>query len=290
MRHLVVVPLALFAAGLIGCFPSRSEQSPPSLAAPARFEGPTGDDIVQMDLAIVERPCGDHFLNHELWELADEQGVNLERKPILEQNGFRVCQIGGLPPAGLQRLLASRRSCPDPRLVRRHAGDPMPVLLGPVWPRCAFCLDLDHEEEVALDNAQCLLEVVPALADEGRILLRFTPHVRHGRPIMMRGSARAPDGTLDWSACVKQPEEAYPALSWELTVGPSEYVVVGTRLDRPNSLGHRCLVGEGVPRMQRLLVLRAARAPSGPPSDEAIGRSPPLAAQAGWPSARGTAP
>jgi hypothetical protein len=88
---------------------------------------------------------------------------------------------------------------------------------------------------------------------------------------------------------MNQPDEAYPWLSWELTVAANEYVVVGTRLDRPGTLGHCCFLhGEGRPPVQRLLVLRTARAPGRPALDESLSRSPPLALQAGWNSARGS--
>src|SRR5262249_48061548 len=126
MRHAAALGLALLTGALAGCFTGRGERSLTRAASQRPFEGPTGADGVQLQGAVVERPLGDRFLNFELWELGDEQGVNLERKPVLEENGFRVCQIGGLPPAGLQALLTSPRSCPDPRLVRGRAGEPAP--------------------------------------------------------------------------------------------------------------------------------------------------------------------
>ncbi len=291
MRTWYAGAIALWCAMLAGCSTSRAEKvtALASSASRGHFEGPTGEDVVLLDVAVVEQPWGDRFLNRELWELADEQGVALERAPILAKNGFRVCRIAGLPPAGLQRLLASRRSCPDPRHIRRHAGDALAVALGPVCKSCTFRLEAPGvEEEVSLADAQCFLEVLPTLADEGRVLLRFTPQVRHGQQVRMVSAQKAPDGALDWNAQVKQPEKAYPAVGWELTVGPSEYVVVGTWLDPPDTLGQRCFRNDAPPQKQKLLVIRTSRARSGPPADESITKSPPLALQAGWTSARGT--
>jgi hypothetical protein len=292
MRPVRAVALALLGAALAGCFPVRPERPTALGEGRGRVEGPGGADVVQLDVAVVARPYGDRFLNYELWELADEQGVALEHKPVLDDNGFRVCQVGGLPPAGLHKLLSSPGSCPDPRRVRALAGTPVPVPLGPLWPCCAFRLTAapGRAQEVSLRQAQCVLEVVPTPADEGRVQLRFTPRVRHGEACRApTATQETPDGPLCWSMETKQPEEAYPALGWELTVGPGEFVVVGTRLDRTDTLGQRCFVPEGLPRLQRLLVLRAARTRPGLPADESLSRSPPLALQASWASARGSA-
>jgi hypothetical protein len=57
----------------------------------------------------------------------------------------------------------------------------------------------------------------------------------------------------------------------------------------PGTLGHCCFLhAEGQPPVQRLLVLRTAHAPGRLPLDESLSRSPPLALQAGWHSARGS--
>src|SRR5947209_2927371 len=116
LRRLRTVVLALLG-GVSGCLTAGQPEHPPPPFADRPFSGPTGGDVVQIDVAVLERPLGDRFLNRELWELADEQAITLEQKAVLDDNGFRVCQIGGLPPAGLQALLTSERSCPDPRRV-----------------------------------------------------------------------------------------------------------------------------------------------------------------------------
>jgi hypothetical protein len=291
MRQSQAAVLALLL-GVGGCFTAQPEAPP--LEARGHVEGLTGDDVVQLDIALVDRPDGDRFLNHELWELADEQGVSLEHKPILEDNGFRVCQIGGLPPAGLQALLTSPRSCPDPHRVRLHAGSATAVLLGPLYPRCSFRLEQDgRATEVDLEQAQCLLEVVPTLGEEGKVQLRFTPHVRHGQPALTMHPVQDPAGPLRWEWESQQPEEAYPGLGWEVSVAANEYVVVGTWLERVDSLGQRCFLaraGAALVPIQRLLVIRTARASDGAPVAEALSRSPPLALRASWTSGPRHAP
>jgi hypothetical protein len=292
MRHVQALVLALLGGAVAGgCSTARPEQTPAHVEARAHEDGPGGDDGVLLDVAVIERPYGDRLLNYELWQMANEQAVDLERKPVLEVNGFRICQLGGLPPTGLQALLTSPRSCPTPRRMPTLVGAPAALLLGSVWPRCAFHLTPDGRAttELAYNNAQCLLEVVPTLAEEGRVQLRFTPHIRHGRPSMLPGATRDVTGTLEWNLQTQQPEEEYAALDWELTVAPGEFVVVGTWLDRADTLGQRCfLPADGEPRKQLLLVLRATRAAASPAADEAIPRTAPLALQAGLVSVRGS--
>jgi hypothetical protein len=139
------------------------------------------------------------------------------------------------------------------------------------------------------------LTVVPTLAEEGRIQLSFIPSVKHGQAQFVPHAAQDSAGALRWSLEAQQPEESFPWLSWERTVGPNEYLVVGTMLHRRaagegkhDTLGQRCFLSEDRDRpTQRVLVIRAVPAPSAPLMDETMSRSPPLALQAGWYSARG---
>src|SRR5947209_5530834 len=118
MRLLLSVVLAL-SAGVAGCsFFGDKERGPVRHEARLPPEGAPGGELVYLDVALVGQPAGDDFLERGVWEAGDEQGVDLETKPALEENGLRVCQVGGLLPARLQALLSSQRSCPDPRRLR----------------------------------------------------------------------------------------------------------------------------------------------------------------------------
>jgi hypothetical protein len=257
---------------------------------------PEGPDVVVLEVALLERAIGDPFINEGLWQSADEQAVPLERKAILDDNGFRIGQIGGLTPAGLQTLLTSERSCVNPRRLFPRAANATTISLGPKLAACRFDLHQDGlPVAVALEGAECTLEVVPALAAEGQTRLQFTPRIRHGETKLLPRAA--PDQSR-WMLQEDRPTETYPLLGWEVTLAPNEYLVVGTRLDRPGSLGHQCFVRpkEAAP-VQRLLVLRSSRvghdlpteSADAPEDDPSRSISPPLALQAGWVSARGTA-
>jgi len=290
MGRWLAVVVALGCGALGGCRSSETERTT------ARLHGPppaavVGEDVVHLDVFVIERPLGDVFLNRELWSEADEQavraddeqGISLERKTALEKNGFRVGQLGGaLPPTKLQDLLGSRRSCQWNR-IQLHAGHETKIALGPLWPHCRY--RLAQEEQTAavdFDKGQCLLEVVPELADEGRIRLRVTPHVKHGDLKTVFESVRDADGQFHWGRQEQQPEEVYSWLDWMLTVSANEYVVVGAQLDSGDTLGEQFfLSGEDNPGVQHLLVLRAAHVPTPiNPVETNLSRTAPLALQA----------
>jgi hypothetical protein len=290
MCHWQAVVLALLAGPLAGCFWATPEQTSSRYGPQPQFANPPAADSVQLYVAVLERPVGDRFLNQDLWELADEEAT-FDHKVALESNGFRVCQIGGTPPPRLLGLLRSERSCANPRHLSLAAGKAAPIVLGPVWPTCGFEL---HRAAltvpVELQRAQCQLQVASTPTEDGKVRLRFTPVVKHGETSLLPCPVAHPDGLLSWELQTEQPGESYPWLAWELSVAPTEYVIVGTMLEWPGTLGQRCfLETEGPSPVQRLLVLRAGRSPSEAWGEELQGRAPPLALQAGW-SARASAP
>jgi hypothetical protein len=289
MRRCLAVVLGLVTV-VAGCETAKTEVAAPHFAAAGPFAGAAGADVVQIDVAVVERPLGDAFLNRGLWDLADEQAVSLESKPKLDDNGLRVCEIGGLPPAGLQALLSSPRSCPDPRRIQVHAGSPVPVPLGAAGRRCGFQLRQDGERrDVDLKDAQCVLEVVPTLTDDGKVHLQFMPKVKQGSPALRIAARQDPSGALRWDRREEQPEECFTRLAWDVTVAPNEFVVVGTHLNRPDTLGQTFFMAlEEEPRLQRLLVVRTSRSlAEQAPAETPTGFAPPLALRAGLATVRG---
>jgi hypothetical protein len=298
MRHWGLLLLGLWAGMVGGCFTGKPLQSTSWLRPVGSAQGLTGPDVVQMDVALLEAAPGDPYLNEDLWTQADDQVVSLEQKALLAANGFRIGQVGGAIPADLQALLASKRSCRDPRRLQQHAGKPTRLPLGPVLPVCRFAM---HQEDrsipVVLEQAECALVVVPSLTAGGRIRLRITPEIQHGQATVAPQPDR--DRTL-WMLQKQQPTETYAALSWEVTLAPNEYLLVGGYFDRPATLGQQYFlrIGESVAN-QRLLMIRASRyapaiteGPSAAPTEEraAVDRAPPLALQAAWTTVRGNKP
>src|SRR4051812_35123541 len=63
-----------------------------------------GPDGALLDIVLIERPLGDAFVNDEIWRSTDLQVAGLEKKAVLDDNGFRVGQVIGMNPAELQKL------------------------------------------------------------------------------------------------------------------------------------------------------------------------------------------
>jgi hypothetical protein len=220
--------------------------------------------------------------------------VDLERKSLLEDNGFRVGQVGGITPEGLQSLLTSDRSCANPRRIQLHAGKPARLVLGPTAAQCSFQMVRDGAPvNITLEQAQATVEVVPSLAKDGRVKLTFVPQVQHGEAAQLIRPAEDHSGFM---LQMERPTERYPSLAWEVTLAPNEYVVVGARFDQAQTLGHSCFVRIDEPRpVQRVLVIRTSRAEPEATSPVVGGegfapQALPLATQASWSVVRGTAP
>ncbi len=288
------VVLALSVLALSGCSalePQRNSSSPGPRPRPLAATLPP--NYVLLDVALLERPAGNVFLNKDLWAFMDESIVSLDNKAVLDDNGFRVGQLVGMPPGGLQALFKSERSCINPRRRLLPTGaaaaqlrETPSILLGPLQSQGQFSIKEGRQTtELALENVQYQLEVEPALSRDGRVRLRFTPRVVYGEP--MRTVAVLPDRT-DFEVKVEKPHHRFPGLSWEVTLAANDYLIIGGCYDQPQSLGGQAFVQEEGPTpVQRLLVVRTARSlhdqEADTPTLEDLARrsaSPPLALQA----------
>jgi hypothetical protein len=275
----------------LACLPGQPGQTFYRRDSLRAFHGPVAPDVIMMDVALLERPAGDAFINRELWRFTDKQVVPLEQGAILEDNGFRVGLVVGLPPTELNALLTSPRACVNPRRRFLAAGATASIKLGPTQPECRFRLrQEDGVTEVVLEQAQCAFTVVATPTADGRTRLRFTPQVEHGE--MVPHYAPVPDQS-GWVMEIKQQCNAYPNLAWEVTVAANDYLVIGTWIDQPDTLGHQAFVDpQSAAPVQRLLVLRTFRnggidADIAEPVPANQGsRSPPLALQAAWSTVR----
>lgn len=260
MRALQLVLLALLIGALPGCLwnSKRKPSTHTGLRAPFSAEN---KDIVMMDVALLEAPLGDRYINSSLWELTDEQIIPLEKKSFLEQNGFRIGLVGNSPPAELLMLLTSPKSCANPRRLQFHSdrNDVPPLVLGPKRESVEFQLRKGKEKEsIELVQAEHQLKVEAELTDDGRTKLRFTPQVKHGEFSLELWKPR-PDRS-GWMLQPNRPTEVWSSLAWEVTLAPGAYLVIGGRYDREATLGHESFVrrDEAAP-VQRLLVIRTSR-------------------------------
>lgn len=281
------VPWALLpVVGLLACLSSgclQPETVPDAAAPVVRMRPELHSDAVVMDVAVIERPLGDPFLNQELWRRADQLVIDLERKPLLEANGLRVGQLIGLTPADLQDLLTSKRWC-DAERSFMPSGHRHTCRIEFLHPHCQYDVHLVTKTlDEQVDRAKFCFDVTPTLTADGRTKLTFTPKVETGEQMLpFQPSSR--EGT--WEYRVERPAKAYPELGFDVTLRPNEFLIIGPDLSRKNTIGHRAFVQEdGLEPTQRLLVIRTARSlhSADEPSLAELARSsasPPLALQA----------
>lgn len=276
--------IGIFALVLPGCMfwgTSPSVVTRERIATPPPVPDP---NMVQVDIALLERPLEDPFLDRELWLSTDQHIVELERLALLEDNGIRVGQVVGMIPARLTSLLKSERSCIDPRRRTLASGQGLTHHLTPVQPRVAFTVTHRGErQEVSLDQAKFCLEVIPTLDNKGRTKVQFTPKVQHSSeafPIKV-----APDYS-GWVNEAGRPHRSFPQLGWHVSLGTGEILVIGTHLDKQGTLGYNAFVHAEEPNpMQRVLIVRTSRTFTSPEAELSSpqlgnGKAAPLALQA----------
>ena len=243
--------------------------------------GPVGPDVVILDVAEIEQPPDDAYIDRDLWTALDEQVVGLEHKAAMDDNGLRAGVAGGLPPGKLQALLITDRSCPSPRRITTRAGTAKQLPLGPVRDETAFDVKINGESNaVKLTMAQFSLTVTPQRTSDGRVRLTLLPQAQHGgRTIRLQPL----DGD-GWLLAGAKASEKYTSLSFDVTLSPQDYLVIGTRYDHPNTLGHGMFVAmSGDKLVQRVLVIRARPQGEAPLPDWTIAsgaKTLPLAVQA----------
>jgi hypothetical protein len=106
----------------------------------------------------------------------------------------------------------------------------------------------------------------------------------------MMATYRPAEDRSGWLMDTRRPKEDFTVFSWEATLAPNEYLVIGGRYDKPETLGHQCFVrSEEATPVQRLLVIRCCSvkpsatplATSAPGGEEDTGdKGLPLALQA----------
>jgi hypothetical protein len=282
MRPARVAWLGLLAALLTGCLHDQSVRSTSLLSRFRQLGGPTGPEAVYIEYVLVERPAGDTRINREAWASADEQVLGAETRAVIEENGFRIGLVGGLIPTEIDALMKNPKSTLGHRQRRLYSGNAAAITLNGPLAECRFVPHAPGEksaEPVTFEQAQCVLNITPSLADGGKVRVQFTPEVQHHDKKHLQ-SPSAPAG--GWLNGAQKPAERYPEFAWDVTVSPSEWLLVGTFYDREESLGYQFLTDQpSGKRVQRLLLIRAGRLTESNPSDECPTNDPPMTKEAG---------
>ncbi len=254
-------------------------------------------DLLQIEVRLIETRFGDSYIDKEMWDTSlDEGAVSFKQRGPLARNGLRVGRVAGAIPPRLQEMMTLERCCVNPRLLITAAGKPSTIHLGPVRPECRFEVEQQGQINlVELTQAQFGLLVEPGLTEDGNVRLTFTPKIEYGDSVSNFLPTRDGSG---WILERKRSCQLYADMSWEVTLNPSTFLVIGGSRNAPESLGYQAFADtQSTPPMQRLLVLRSGRAndsgidaeiapgPAGTAQTTAV----PLAQQAAEPLARASA-
>jgi hypothetical protein len=266
-RRGTVLPMLLCVC-LTGCFTGGKVRNAGWIERMCAPRIPLGPDGVLVDLVMIELPLGDNFLNNELWQCTDCLAIGQDKQGLLADNGLRVGPVIGMAPGELQNLLTTERHSSNQLRQILAAGHKTTFPLGPPQPACSFRLRTEGgATDVTLNQGQPTLIIEPSLADYGRIRLKFTPQVVYGT---VRADYQAAPKESNWHLEYKRPDKTYSSLSWEVTLAPNQYLVIGTRFDDlvaddglPTLGGQFFMQDTDHGCVQRVLVVRTTRGDAG---------------------------
>lgn len=273
-----VVCLALVAAG---CFDRKAKTDAP---VRARSFGPVAPPTegVYVDHVLIEQPLGDAFLNRDLWA-AGPPAAPPAVTALLAENGLRATVFGGNLPPQFQKLVASEPDTVNSRrFVFGTAKEHVVPTAGP-HEACAFDFLPDlagRRTRFNLSQARCGVLVRPEPAGDGRIRVKCEPQIQHGE---RREWLRPAEDATQFVMHGEVPTERFPDLTFDVVLGPNEFLAIGWQAAPSETLGAAMFSVEanGRPR-QRVLVLRAGQL--GPPAGDlpavSTSRRPPVAAEA----------
>lgn len=276
---------AMIACAFAGCLSPLTSSSQIVQRFRSNAGGTAVQDSVTLDVAVLEVSLVDRALIASIWTSADEQVVPAEHKSRLEDNGFRVGIIGGIPPAALLSLLTSERSNASPHQWIRKPGEAKTLAIGSPIPdlKC----EIAHTAETPtgqFENAHCGWTITAGIKGDD-VTLQFVPQIQHGK----RNLWPSADGVGNWMMQGQRPVERFAALKFETALSGSEYLLVGMR-EKPSSLGEAFFRSTGDRPVERLIAIRAGRtSPANDPLSQKAGGFQPLAVQAAQTRVRGVA-
>jgi hypothetical protein len=254
-RWVLLVCVAVVAGG---CERLLTHAVRPTTSTVVRSLAPfASEDGLVVESLLLERPVGDPFLDGDLWNHVLPVG-SPERRTLLTENGLRAGILTGSIPTAFQTLLDSPADTVDSqaRTFNRRKDTVVPTA-GPVDP-CRFMLLKDlagQPDRIELHHARGGIFIKPESTGDGRVRLYCEPQIQHGD---RREWYRPTEDGTQLAKYDELPLERYPICSFEVTLGPDDYLIMGWSADQLESLGAVLfgVVAQQQPR-QRVLVLRA---------------------------------
>jgi hypothetical protein len=215
-------------------------------------------DHALIEVALVERPVRDEYINRKIWDQVDEVIVDFGRDNTLVQNGFRIGQLVGPTPDDFQKMLLSKRCCANPHAMIFPAGRTATIYLGPELPQSTYeFVEGKLRTEITLDQARYCLEVTAQFDSAGRTKLKFMPKIENGETEL---PFQAVPERSAWELRIEKASRKYPDLNWEVTLSPNQFLLIGCQPQREKTIGWSAFTqSAGAANVQRLLVIRSCR-------------------------------
>ena len=212
---------------------------------------------VFLETVLYERSVGDSLLDRDLW--ANESSPLAPKvQALLEENGLRVAVFGGNLPVAVQKLLESTPDAVNPLgLTFASRSEAVVPTVGPIE-TCEYRVLADlsgSRDDVKLRTANGGILVKPERMADGRVKVRCEPQMQHGE---RQDWIRPTTDATGFSVQGEIPLERYPALAFDITLGPGEYLVIGSPATATATLGSAMFGVEAKSESrQRVLVIRA---------------------------------
>ena len=245
-------------------------------------------ESIRLDVAMVQLPLVEKDILESIWGLADNNVMSLEKKAVLEQNGFRITSFGKTPPPELLRLLGTEKYSPNPRRFHvKIGGEKLIPIAGVLDSLDTTFSENDKLEDINLLAAQPFIKISPVTVSENSYQLLLQPLIKSGKEKLLPKAVKTVSGSLEWEMHSFKSERIFDELACELKIEAGDFLVIGpteTPKDDLKLLGSNFFymrVGQNI--TPRVLVLRCSK--KNTPLRESIGefgKSLPLAIQASW--------
>jgi hypothetical protein len=253
---------AVFAAFIVsvavGCFGTSTSLR--SQAIWDQMRGKTTEATVVRSV-LLDRPLGDHYLTHDLWAGA-ARPLPHELSTLLAHNGLRLGVYSGIIPEALSQAVNSEYGTIDAmdRSIVPGYSKIIP-LNGPLpTAKVRYLSDLAAAPNVTdYEAVEAALNVTLELIDGDRYRLKIEPQVQHGEKML---HIRANEEQTGVTREDRKPLVAFPTLMMDVTLGKTDYLILGPTADPTGTLGAAFFrTPHGDQLRQRTLVLRVAHRP-----------------------------
>jgi hypothetical protein len=261
--------LAVMAAAAGGCAWGPSNRLGKSPLAPLK----PGIESSVLEVVFVRHRYELPALNEELWTQVDETPIPAEARRALAQNGLRAGVITGAMPLSLETALAGRTPSStgeaeqaaddtqtklesEPLVTRRtlHAlpGQRSELLASGTYEMLPLLVrDGTEVNGHTYAKGRCVFAAKATLVGDHRVRLSLTPEVQHGEA---RQEFRGGDDGV-WRLDSSRPKVALERMAFEVVLSPGQAIVLGTRTDRPGSVGHYFFTEAQAGQLEQKLML-----------------------------------